>query len=112
MTNIQSSTVIDNIDNTTSNVINIHAQSNLDKESEYRDVGRQLTKIIYKKNNSNNSNNSNNFNSVLNGKMVKVYLPKIEKNNDHNIIITLRRYIIDIALQAKVHGIQIQLFQL
>ena len=106
MTNIQSSTIIDNTDNTTSNVINIHAQSNLDKESQYRDVGRQLTKIIYKK------NPSHKFNSVLNGKMVNVYLPKIEKNNDHNIIITLRRYIIDIALQAKVNGIQIELVQL
>ena len=104
MTHSQTYTVIENINNTDPNVINIHAQSNLNKEEEYRDVGRQLTKIIY------NKHPSHNFKTGLNGKNLRVYLPKIETNND--LIITLRRYIIDMALQAKVHNIQIDIIQL
>ena len=104
MTHIQTYTVIENTDKTDPNVINIHAQPNLNKEAEYRDVGRKLTKIIY------NKHPSQDFKSVLDGKIVMVYLPKIETNN--NLIITLRRYIIDIALQAKVHNIQIEIIQL
>jgi len=104
MTHIQTYNIIETPDKTDSNVINIHAQPNLNKEAEYRDVGRKLTKIIY------NKHPSQDFKSGLSGKILMVYLPKIENNN--NLIITLRRYIIDIALQAKVHNIQIEIIQL
>ena len=104
MTNIQSNTIIDNTDSN-SDVIHIHAQSNISIENQYKDIGRQLTKIFYKK------NPTEDFKALLNGKLVKIYLPQIEKKCIHNII-TLRRNIIDIALQAKVHGIQIEIYQL
>ena len=104
MTNIPNHTVLENSTITQSSVINIKAQPNLNKEQEYRDVGRKLTKIIY------NKHPSQDFKSGLDGKILMVYLPKIETNN--NLIITLRRYIIDIALQAKVHNIQIEIIQL
>jgi hypothetical protein len=104
MTHIKTYTIINNTDKIDLNVINIQAQSNLNKEAEYRDVGRKLTKIIY------NNHPSNDFKYGLYGKILMVYLPKIETTN--NLIITLRRYIIDIALQAKVHNIQIQIIQL
>ena len=107
MTNIPTHTVIDNTNNTQSSVINIKAQPNLNKEQEYRDVGRKLTKIIY------NKNPGDDFKTGLNGKTVIVFLPKLESNeSNENSLIMLRRYIIDIALQAKVHDIQIDIVQL
>lgn len=104
MTNIPTHTSLENTNNTQSSVINIKAQPNLNKEAEYRDVGRKLTKIIY------NKNPDVDFKTSLNGKTVMVFLPKLETNN--NSLIMLRRYIIDIALQAKVHDIQIDIVQL
>jgi len=106
MTNTPTHISFDNTNNTQSHsgVINIKAQPNLNNEDEFRDVGRKLTKIIY------NKNPKDDFKTGLNGKSVIVFLPKLETNNDN--LIMLRRYIIDIALQAKVHGIQIQLVQL
>ena len=104
MTHIQTHTVLENSNSTQSSVINIKAQPNLNKEQEYRDVGRKLTKIIY------NKNPADDFKAGLNGKTVIVFLPKLETND--NSLIMLRRYIIDIALQAKVHDIQIDIVQL
>ena len=87
----------------------IEAQPNLNsKEEEYRNIGRQLTKIIY------NKDIVDQFKSSGGKKTIIIQMPIIEfkngqKSYTNSLISTLRSYIIDIAMQAKKNGIQIDI---
>ena len=87
----------------------IEAQPNLNtKEDEYRNIGRQLTKIIY------NKDIVDQFKPTGGNKTIIVQMPIIEFKNGkqsykNSIVSTLRSYIIEIAMQAKKHNIQIDI---
>ena len=86
-------------DNTT---VIIEAQPNLNTtEDEYRNIGQQLTKIIY------NSQKSSMFKSNGGNSTLIIQFPKT--NNSNRIVNILKGYIIDIALQAKKNNIQIEI---
>ena len=76
----------------------IEAHPNLNtKEDEYRNIGRQLTKIIY------NIDIVDQFKSTGGNKTIIIQMPIIEFNNrkqsyTNSIVSTLRRYIIEIAI--------------
>ena len=87
----------------------IEAHPNLNtKEDEYRTIGRQLTKIIY------NIDIVDQFKSTGGNKTIIIQMPIIEFKNGkqsytNSIVSTLRSYIIEIAMQAKKHKIQIEI---
>ena len=91
-------------------VIKIQAHPNIiGNEAELRDVGRQLTKIIY------NKSPNDNFKALLDGKILVIHMPIVNTNHEsltkQILINRLRRYIIDIVSQAKRHKIQIELIE-
>jgi hypothetical protein len=91
-------------------VITIQAHPTIiGNEAELRDVGRQLTKIIY------NKSPNDNFKASLHGKILVIHMPIVSIEHETSpkqiLINRLRRYIIDIVSQAKRHKIQIELIE-
>ena len=91
-------------------VITIQAHPKIiGNESELRDVGRQLTKIIY------NKSPNGNFKASLDGKILVVHMPIVnivhETSSKQILINRLRRHILEIVLCAKKHEIQIKLIE-
>lgn len=91
-------------------VIKIQAHPNIiGNEAELRDVGRQLTKIIYKK------SPTDNFKASLDGKILVIHMPIVSIEHEpppkQILINRLRRYILEIVSHAKIHEIQIELIE-